>query len=215
VAVPAHHNLDDRTRELVERTVPPGKLFPGVEPVFVDRLAYLFGVGSLAAFVWLVVTGLVLTAMGPDWFHGSGTGLFVNSLHFWGVQLFFVFMVAHLVVQFVTGSYRGRRRATWVIGALAYFAAITTAFTGFLSQSNFESQWIATQGKDAFNSLGIGWLLNLMNSGQMLTIHVALLPLVVAIVVAVHVLLVRHIGICPPYDARDEHLGELDAEGAG
>jgi hypothetical protein len=31
----------------------------------------------------------------------------------------------------------------------------------------------------------------------------------------VHVLLVRHIGICPPYDARDEHLGELDAEGAG
>jgi ubiquinol-cytochrome c reductase cytochrome b subunit len=51
-----------------------------------------------------------------------------------------------------------------------------------------------------------------MNDGQMLTVHVALMPLVVAIVVGVHVLLVRHIGICPPYDANEEHLGDVDAD---
>jgi hypothetical protein len=41
-------------------------------------------------------------------------------------------------------------------------------FTGYLSQQNFDSQWIAINGKDAFNAAGIGAFLNLMNFGQML-----------------------------------------------
>ena len=66
---------------------------------------------------------------------------------------------------------------------VAFVGSIGTAFTGYLSQSNFDSQWISTQAKDGLNSVGIGALFNVLNSGQMLLWHVVLLPLVVGVLV--------------------------------
>lgn len=208
----AHGNLDDRVRDLVERELPWRRLLPGTEPVYVHRWTYLFGAGAICGFLLLVLTGLVMTLRGPQWSQVSDVGRFVDSMHFWCVQLFFFSMVGHLICQFLMATYRGRRKLTWLMGGLAFFASVVTAFTGYLSQDNFESQWIATQGKDAFNALGAGWFLNLMNTGQMLTMHVVLLPVAVATFVLVHVLLVRRRGICPPYDVREEHLGTPGAE---
>ena len=36
---------------------------------------------------------------------------------------------------------------TWITGAVAFLASIGTAFTGYLVQTNFDSQWIARRGK--------------------------------------------------------------------
>ena len=88
---------------------------------------------------------------------------------------------------------------TWVTGALAFFSSIGTAFTGYLVQSNFESQWIAFEAKDGLNAIGrrapgSTW----PTSGQMLLLHVCLLPLVVGVIVVWHVLLVRKHGVVPP-----------------
>jgi hypothetical protein len=49
---------------------------------------------------------------------------------------------------------------------LAFVASIGEAFTGYLAQQNFDSQWIATNGKDTFNAAGIGAFFNVMNFGQ-------------------------------------------------
>ena len=65
---------------------------------------------------------------------------------------------------------------TWVTGAIAFLGSIATAFTGYLIQSNFDSQWISTQAKDGLNSVGIGAWFNVLNYGQMLLFHVMLLP---------------------------------------
>jgi quinol-cytochrome oxidoreductase complex cytochrome b subunit len=46
-----------------------------------------------------------------------------------------------------------------------------------------------------------------LNLGQMLTIHVLLMPAAVILVTVVHILQVRRRGVCPPYDAAEEHLG--------
>jgi quinol-cytochrome oxidoreductase complex cytochrome b subunit len=75
------------------------------------------------------------------------------------------------------------------------------AFTGYMSQQNFDAQWIATNGKDAFNAAGIGAFFNLMNTGQMLLWHVVLIPVVLVAIVGAHVLLVRVRGVVPPIDA--------------
>jgi ubiquinol-cytochrome c reductase cytochrome b subunit len=77
--------------------------------------------------------------------------------------------------------------------------AIATAFTGYLSQQNFDAQFIATQGKDGLNSVGIGAFFNPTNFGQMYTYHVLLLPVVVIALTAAHVLLVRRHGVVPPF----------------
>jgi ubiquinol-cytochrome c reductase cytochrome b subunit len=125
----------------------------------------------------------------------------VNSLHLWSVELFFFFMVIHLRGQFFMAAWRGRRALTWITGVVAFVGSIGTAFTGYLVQQNFDSQWIATQAKDGLNSVGVGAWFNVLNTGQMLLWHVLLLPLVLGVLVVAHVLLVRRRGVVPPLDA--------------
>jgi ubiquinol-cytochrome c reductase cytochrome b subunit len=72
--------------------------------------------------------------------------------------------------------------------------------TGYVSQQNFDAQWIATQAKDGLNAAGVGAFFNVTNFGQMYSYHVLLLPLAVVALVAAHILLVRKHGIVPPFD---------------
>ena len=71
--------------------------------------------------------------------------------------------------------------------------------TGYVSQQNFDAQWIATQAKDGLNSVGVGAFFNVTNFGQMYSYHVLLLPVAVVGLVVAHVLLVRKHGVVPPF----------------
>jgi ubiquinol-cytochrome c reductase cytochrome b subunit len=81
--------------------------------------------------------------------------------------------------------------------------SIGAAFTGYLSQQNFASQWISVQAKDGLNSVGIGAFFNVLDFGQMFTWHLVVLPLGVTFLVVGHVLLVRKHGVAPPLPRRD------------
>jgi quinol-cytochrome oxidoreductase complex cytochrome b subunit len=142
---------------------------------------------------------MVLAIFGPTWWHVSSAGLFVNSLHLWSVEVFFFAMVVHLWGKFFMAAWRGRRRATWITGVVSFVMSVGAAFTGYLSQQNFDSQWISTQAKDGINSTGAGAIFNVTNFGQMLMWHIMLLPLVVVVLVGVHILLVRRRGVVPPF----------------
>ena len=83
-------------------------------------------------------------------------------------------------------------------GVIAFVASIVECFTGYVSQQNFDSQWISTSGKDAINATGLGGFFNLLNFGQMLLWHVVLLPVVLVALVGAHVLLVRVRGVSHP-----------------
>ena len=190
-----------RLRRLAVDSYPPEKLLPGSQPSYMASWIYVFGVLTIAALVVVLVSGLLLTFEGPAWYHTSSVGLFVNSLHFWSVQLFFVFMVVHLWGKFWMAAWRGRRAMTWITGAVAFLASIATAFTGYLVQTNFDSQWISFEAKDGLNTVGIGAWFDVANLGQSLLLHVCLLPLVLGFLVVGHVLLVRKHGIVPPLDA--------------
>lgn len=198
-------NMTTEIRERVRRWIPLEDLLPDHLPAFVRSPAYFFGVFSLSSLVILILSGIMLAAFGPQWWHTNAVGHFVNSLHFWCSELFFFSMTLHLWTEFFKGSWRHGRRLTWVSGAIIFLAAIGTAFTGYLSMTNFSAQWIAAQGKDALNSIGIGAFFNLMNFGQMYGFHIILLPLLVIVLVGMHLLLVRIRGIVRPYAAT---LGE-------
>ncbi len=190
-----------RLRERLVGVVPPGEALPDKQPAYVASWIYVFGVLTLAALVVVLVSGGVLAVGGAAWWHVSSLGHFVNSLHLWSVELFFAFMVIHLWGKFWMAAWRGKRALTWITGVVAFVASIGTAFTGYLSQSNFDSQWIGAEGKDGINSIGVGAWFNVLNPGQMLLWHVVLLPLAVGVVVVLHVVLVRRHGVVPPLDA--------------
>jgi ubiquinol-cytochrome c reductase cytochrome b subunit len=188
-------------RDRAARAVPPGQLLPDRQPAYVASWIYVFGMLTAAALLVVLASGFVLAMGGSAWWHTSTAGRFTNSAHLWSVELFFAFMVIHLWGKFWMAAWRGRRTLTWVTGAVAFLGSIGTAFTGYLSQSNFDSQWISTQAKDGLNSVGIGAFFNVLNPGQMLLWHVVLLPFVVGVLVALHLLLVRRHGVVPPIDA--------------
>jgi quinol---cytochrome c reductase cytochrome b subunit, bacillus type len=181
------------------RTLPPEKMLPDEQPAYVASWTYVFGVLTLSAFLVVLVSGGILALKGPSWWHFSATGHYVNSLHLWSTELFMFFMVIHLWGKFFMAAWRGRRAMTWVTGAVAFLASIGTAFTGYLVQQNFDSQWISTQAKDGLNAVGIGAFFNVLDFGQMLMWHIMLLPLVLGALTVWHVLLVRRRGVVPPF----------------
>ncbi len=190
-----------RVRNRALRLLPPGKMLPDRQPAYVASWIYVFGVASLGALGMAIISGLVIALGGVDWWHTNPVGHFFNSMHLWSVELFMALIVIHLWGKFWMAAWRGRRTMTWITGVVAFLASIVECFTGYLSQQNFDSQWISTSGKDAFNSVGVGAFFNLMNFGQMLLWHVVLIPIVLIAIVGAHVLLVRVRGVAHPIDA--------------
>ncbi len=175
---------------------------PDEQPAYVTSWIYVFGVLSIAALMVVIATGVILSVRGPVWWHGSSVGHYVNSTHLWSVELFMAFMVIHLWGKFFMAAWRGKRALTWITGAVSFAASIGAAFTGYLTQQNLDSQWIAVEAKDGLNSVGIGAYFNVLDFGQMLMWHIVLLPLAIGVLVVLHVLLVRRHGVVPPLPAR-------------
>jgi hypothetical protein len=192
----------NRVRRFGLRALPPHKMLPDRQPGYVASWVYVFGVASLAAFGMAIVSGFAIALGGADWWHTNPVGHFFNSVHLWSVELFMAFIVIHLWGKFWMAAWRGRRALTWMTGVIAFGASVVECFTGYLSQQNFDSQWIATNGKDAFNAVGVGAFFNLMNFGQMLLWHVVLLPIVLIALVGAHILLVRVRGVSHPLPAK-------------
>jgi Cytochrome b(N-terminal)/b6/petB len=191
-----------RVRRRALRLLPPGKLLPDRQPAYVKSWVYVFGVASLATFGLTLASGFALALGGPDWWHYNPAGHFFNSIHLWSVELFMAFLVIHLWGKFWMAAWRGRRAMTWITGVVAFLASIVECFTGYLSQQNFDSQWIATNGKDAFNAVGVGAFFNMMNFGQMLMWHIVLIPIILIAIIGAHVLMVRVRGVSHPLPQR-------------
>jgi quinol-cytochrome oxidoreductase complex cytochrome b subunit len=196
-----------RARERAVGALPPEKLLPDSQPSYMASWIYIFGVLSLVSLVVIIASGSILSLKGPGWWHFTGIGHFFNSIHLWSVELFFFFMVIHLWGKYWMAAWRGGRARVWMTGAVTFVVAVPCALTGYVSQQNFDAQWISTQAKDGMNAVGVGAFFNVTNFGQMYTYHVLLLPLAVVALVVAHILLVRKHGIVPPFTLSDS--GEL------
>ena len=197
-------NWTKSLREGLGSRFPAEQVLPDQQPTYVRSSVYLFGALTIASLILVIASGTVLAFFGPQWWHLNAVGHWFNSLHLWSVQAFFFFMVLHLWAMFFQAAWRDGRGRTWAIGAITFVVSIMAAFTGYLSQSNFDSQWIAVSAKDAMNSIGVGGFFNVLNFGQMYTIHVYLLPLVVSGLIGLHLLMVRLRGVVRPFPVKGE-----------
>jgi hypothetical protein len=196
----ARRSWTGAARRRAVAALPPEKLLPDTQPAYMASWIYVFGVLSLVSLVLIIASGSILSLKGPGWWHFTGVGHFFNSIHLWSVELFFFFMVIHLWGKYWMAAWRGGRARVWMTGAVAFIVAVPCALTGYVSQQNFDAQWISTQAKDGLNAAGVGAFFNVTNFGQMYSYHVLLLPLAVVMLVAAHVLLVRKHGIVPPFE---------------
>jgi ubiquinol-cytochrome c reductase cytochrome b subunit len=196
--------MTGKTQEFIKDNMTLDDILPTRLPVYVNSVAYLFGVFTLCSLVMLMLTGLIQSIFGPAWYHANAAGRFFHSLHFWSAQMFFLFMVMHLAVKYFLGAFRDGRWKTWMIGVVTMGAAIFTAFTGYLSAANWSAQWHAVEAKDAMNAMGVGGFFFTTNYSQVLTLHVAFFPAAVVALVVLHILFIRHEGPVHPYPAKGE-----------
>ncbi|MEV8031636.1 cytochrome b N-terminal domain-containing protein [Streptomyces sp. NPDC086182] len=195
------HGWTAAVRRRLVGALPPEKLLPDSQPVYMASWVYVFGVLTVSSLAVVLISGGLLALKGPAWWHVSSVGKYVNSLHLWSVELFMFVLVLHLWAKFFMAAWRGRRALTWMTGVVIFLTSIGTALSGYVVQQNFDSQWISDQAKDGMNAVGIGAFWNVLDFGQMLMWHVVLFPLVICLLSGWHVLLVRLRGIVPPIDA--------------
>jgi ubiquinol-cytochrome c reductase cytochrome b subunit len=207
--------LDDRAgtdairRVLLDEPLPAGT-------------AWWFTTGSVLLFGLLVqiVTGIALAmfyAPTPDHAWDSVTyistavpgGALLRGLHYWGASLMVVAIVVHLVRVVVFGSYRRPRELNWIVGLVLLHVVLAFGLTGYLLPWDQRAYWatVVTINIARLTPVAGDWLGALLQGGPQvgaLTLtrwyaaHVIVLPALIALLVTVHLYLMRRQGISGP-----------------
>lgn len=144
-------------------------------------------------------------------------GQMVRNLHRWSGNALVVLTLLHLLRVYYTGAYRGPRRANWVVGLLLLVLALGGNFTGYLLPWDQLAFWAVTIATSMLDYLPlVGPLLQRVLRGgaevgprtlsTFFVLHIVIIPVVLACILAVHFWLVRKVlGVIVP-----RREGEVD-----
>ena len=142
-------------------------------------------------------------------------GWLFRLIHVVGSNLMVAVVLLHVVSVFFLGSYKKPRELTWVVGALMLLTTLGFCLSGYLlpwSQLSFWATTVVTNIPTAFPVCGELVCRILRGSetvsgvtiNRFFALHVAFLPPVLMSLFALHVFLVRRIGISAPPDGSEE-----------
>ena len=206
-------------------------------PEHANKLAYSLGGLTLIMFVLMVATGIYLTQYynpDPAFAHESirniitsgSTGKFIRSFHYWGAMAMIVLVGLHLLRVFVSGSFKRPREANWLFGVVLAGITALLFFTGTVMKWDQESLEALEHNIEIGKLLGrFGFWFSPTFGTPLLTrlfvVHIAVLPFLFTIVVAIHLMLVKRLKMAPspfrkgpepePTRPFTKHLAELGA----
>src|SRR5262250_820115 len=177
---------------------------------------YYFGVLSLVALVLQLATGIFLTMfykVGDATAFDSveftmrevGYGDLIRFMHSTGASAFFIVVYLHMFRAFLYGSYKKPRELLWLFGMAVYLALMAEAFMGYVLPWGNMSFWGAQVIVNLFGTIpGIGpglveWIrgdygIADATLNRFFALHVALLPLALLLLVALHLVALRQTG---------------------
>lgn len=182
---------------------------------------YLGGLSALT-FIFQVITGILLMLYykpTADEAYASVNfimtevefGWYVRSIHHWCANLFVILMLLHMIRVFFTGGYKNKRELHWVSGVFLLLMGMAFGFTGYLLPWDQIAYWATTVGTEMARSVpppALGqFLLTFLRGGETVsgdtltrfyTVHVMVLPLITAGLIALHLIMVRTTGISNP-----------------
>lgn len=158
------------------------------------------------------------------------TGRFIRNIHRWAANVMVVTVILHMARAFYTGAYRKPREFNWLIGMGLLVVTLGLSFTGYLLPWDQLAYWAITIGaniaqspREITDAIGIteyfdpGGFQRLLLLGsdtvgpealiRFYLLHVMILPLVLAALVAVHFWRIRKDGgLVKPADV-DQRMG--------
>ncbi len=172
------------------------------------RYSWYLGVASLALFGSLVVSGVYLMFFylpSPSAAYADiqflqtevAFGQFIRNVHRWSAHLMVFAVAAHMARVFYRGAYKPPREFNWVIGVVLLLLTFLLSFTGYLLPWDQLAFWAITVGTamagfvpfigDQTSELLLGG--SQVGSATLLrfyVLHVALLPAVLVVLIALH-----------------------------
>lgn len=167
-------------------------------PSYGNNFFFTIGVYLLELFVVLAITGIVMLVFGPYWWNLTTIGSFFRSVHLWAAEAFVTLMFVHLFVNFSTSAFK-HKKLVWMIGSIMLLLVLLQFAFGVGIQGGLVSQWNDKAAADLWNGLGLGYWINPLNAGAVLGWHIAIVPLLLAVLMVSHFMLVKKKGISKPY----------------
>jgi cytochrome b6 len=136
-------------------------------------------------------------------------GWLMRSMHAWSANLMILFGVLHLTTVYLTKAYRRPRELTWVTGCLLFFVVLAFGFSGYLLPWNQLAFFATKVGTGIAGSLPLlgDWLMAFLRGGERVSggtlsrfygWHVAILPAIATLLLALHLTLVQLQGMSVP-----------------
>ena len=195
---------------------------------------YTLGSATMFAFLSQAVTGVVLAMYytpSPTQAYESARhitndvflGEFVRGMHKWGSSVMVILIFLHMGRTFFFGAYKYPRELNWVIGAVLLILTMVMSFTGYLLPFDQRSYWATIVGVN-INGTGpvVGPFLsdflrggaefNATTLSRFYSIHMLLVPGLIAAMIGAHLYLVAKLGTTAPPWLKAEPQEELREE---
>jgi len=135
-------------------------------------------------------------------------GRLMRGLHHWGASMMIVVVVLHMTQVFLYGAYKKPREATWIAGVFLLLLTLAYGLTGYLLPWDNRAYWgtvVTTQvaaqaplvGPYLLRLLGSAGDVGVVTFARFYGLHVLLLPPATALLIVLHVYLVRKHGVAP------------------
>jgi len=135
-------------------------------------------------------------------------GRLMRGLHHWGASMMIVVVVLHMVQVFLYGAYKKPRETTWMVGVVLLLLTLAYGLTGYLLPWDNRAYWgtvvttrIAAQapllGSYLTRLLGGEDSIGVVTFARFFGLHVLLLPPATALLMGIHIYLVRKHGVAP------------------
>jgi quinol-cytochrome oxidoreductase complex cytochrome b subunit len=195
---------------------------------------YTLGSATMFAFISQAVTGVFLAMYyRPSAVEAYSSiqhinnevflGQFVHGMHKWGSSVMVILVFLHMGRTFFFGAYKYPRELNWVIGVVLLILTMAMAFTGYLLPFDQRSFWATVVGVN-INASGpiIGpYLADFLRGGsefgattlsRFYSIHMLLIPGLIAALIGAHLYLVAKLGTTAPFWLKAEKARDLARE---
>jgi cytochrome b6 len=136
-------------------------------------------------------------------------GWLIRSIHRWSASMMVLMMILHVFRVYLTGGFKKPRELTWVTGVTLASVTVSFGVTGYSLPWDQIGYWackIVTGVPDAIPVVG-GQLVELLRGGtsvgqgtltRFYSLHTFVLPLITAVLMLAHFLMIRKQGISGP-----------------
>ena len=201
--------ITDMLNPLIKHLVPPG-----------SKWSYVFGSATLFCLVLQVITGVALSLLyqpsSSDAYqslqfitHKAKFGNLLRGIHYFGASAMIIMVGIHMIRVYITAAYKYPREMGWISGVLLLFLTIAMGFTGQLLRWDANGVWssvvaaeqlgrIPVIGKLAARLLMGGNTIGGHTLSRFYSYHVFIIPAILFLFVAFHLMLVIRNGISEP-----------------